>query len=144
MYGLGSRKTSLAAAVDVVEPLGDVAGDLQVLLLVLADRHDVGVVEQDVGRLEHRVGEEPVLGGEPLLDLVLVADALLQPAHRRDGRQEPGQLGRLGHVGLDEQRGPLGVEPQGEQVDEHVEDVAAELARRRGRWSARGSWRRSR
>ena len=36
----------------------DVAGQLDMLLLVLADR-DVGrVVEQDVGRLEHRIGEQ--------------------------------------------------------------------------------------
>ena len=29
------------------------------LALVLADRHDVGLVEQDVGGLQHRVGEQP-------------------------------------------------------------------------------------
>ena len=38
----------------------------QVLLLVLADGDDVGVIKQDVGRLEHGVGEEAVLGGEAL------------------------------------------------------------------------------
>jgi hypothetical protein len=55
----------------VVEPLGDVAGDLQVLLLVLPDRDDVGVVEQDVGGLEDRVGEQAVLGGQPCWTLSL-------------------------------------------------------------------------
>ena len=41
-----------------VEALGEVAGELDVLLLVVADRHDIGLVEQDVGRHQHRVGEQ--------------------------------------------------------------------------------------
>ena len=47
-----------------VEPLGDVAGELEVLPLVVADRDDVGLVEQDVAGHQHRVGEEP--GGDEL------------------------------------------------------------------------------
>ena len=39
--------------------IGDVAGDLDVLALVVADGHLVGVVEQDVGGLQRRVGEQP-------------------------------------------------------------------------------------
>ena len=54
-HGLGDHER-LAEA--MVEPLGDVAGDLDVLALVVADRHLVGVVEQDVGRLQGRVGEQ--------------------------------------------------------------------------------------
>ena len=42
-----------------VEPLREVAAQLQVLALVLAHRHGVGVVHEDVGRLQHRVGEQP-------------------------------------------------------------------------------------
>ena len=142
--GLGQPEDRLALAVDVVEPLGDVARDLQVLLLVLAHRDDVGVVEQDVGRLEHRVGEQAVLGGDPLGLLVLVADALLQPAHRGDARQEPGQLGRLGHVRLDEEgcllrgRAPAPGNPPTRRRR------SGEAGPRRGRWSAHGSRRRSR
>ena len=36
----------------------DVARQLDMLLLVLADRHVGRLVEQDVGRLEHRIGEQ--------------------------------------------------------------------------------------
>jgi hypothetical protein len=43
----------------VVEPLRDVAGKLDVLLLILADRDVRRVVKEDVGRLEDRVGQEP-------------------------------------------------------------------------------------
>ena len=42
-----------------VEAHGDVAGELEVLALVVADRHLVGLVEQDVGRHQHRIGEQP-------------------------------------------------------------------------------------
>ena len=55
-----------------VEPLRQVAGELEVLALVLADRHVVGVVQQDVGRLQHRVGEQPDVGASaPFGRLVL-------------------------------------------------------------------------
>ena len=48
----------------LVEAGGDVAGDLDVLALVVADRHLVGVVEQDVGGHQRRVGEQA--GGDEL------------------------------------------------------------------------------
>ena len=41
--------------------------------------------------------------------------------------KQPGQLGRLGHVRLDEERRLLGVEAQRQHGDDHVEGVAAEL-----------------
>ena len=53
--GLGHHE---GAAVAAVEPLGHVAGQLEVLALVVADRDPVGVVEEDVGRHERRVGEQ--------------------------------------------------------------------------------------
>ncbi len=55
-------------AVAGVEAVGHVAGQLDVLGLVVADRHLVGVVEQDVGRHQHRIGEQrqpDVLPGWP-------------------------------------------------------------------------------
>ena len=45
-------------AVGGVEAARDLARELEVLALVLAHRHLVGLVEQDVGRLEHRVEEQ--------------------------------------------------------------------------------------
>ncbi len=41
----------------VVEAAGQIAADLDVLHLVLAHRHDVAVVGQDVGRLQDGIGE---------------------------------------------------------------------------------------
>ena len=60
MCGSGTVKV---VAVAGVEPHGQVPGQLQVLALVLPDRHLVGLVEQDVGGHQHRVGEQPDVGG---------------------------------------------------------------------------------
>ena len=46
-------------AVARVEALGDVARELEVLALVVADRDDVGLVQEDVAGHQHRVREEP-------------------------------------------------------------------------------------
>ena len=70
-------------AVCVVELLRKVARHLEVLLLVLADRDEVGIHDEDVGRHQHRVGEEPVRRLEAVRHLVLVAVAALEKAHRR-------------------------------------------------------------
>jgi len=42
----------------VVEALRDVARELEVLALVVADRHEIGLVEQDVAGHQHGIGEE--------------------------------------------------------------------------------------
>src|ERR687886_809098 len=47
---------------DMIRALGDVARQLDVLLLVIADRYEVGVVEEDVGSHQRLVGEEPGAG----------------------------------------------------------------------------------
>ena len=64
-----------------VEALGDVARELEVLALVVADRDDVGLVEEDVARHQHRVREEA--GGDELALLRLLLE-LRHPA--RAGR----------------------------------------------------------
>ena len=45
-----------------VEALGQVAGQFEVLTLVLTDRHQLRAVEQDVGGLQDRVGEQADAG----------------------------------------------------------------------------------
>ena len=55
--GSGSGKKP-GASKSLLNFCGDVAGQLQMLLLVLADRHVGGLVDQDVGGLQHRVGVE--------------------------------------------------------------------------------------
>ncbi len=64
-----------------------------------------------------------MLGGQALLDLVLEAHAFFEPAHGGDRTEQPGQLSRLGHVGLDEQCRLPRIEPQGKQIGQNVEDM---------------------
>ena len=56
----------------MVEAAGQVAADFDVLHLVLADRHGVAVVGQNVGRLQHRIGEQAGVGRQALGLFVLV------------------------------------------------------------------------
>mmetsp|Transcript_27436 Transcript_27436/g.66741 ORF Transcript_27436/g.66741 Transcript_27436/m.66741 type:complete len:347 (+) Transcript_27436:206-1246(+) len=90
-------------AVLVVEPPRDVPGELQVLLLVLSDRNQIGLVEQDVAGHEHRVVEEADADALPLLlRLLLELDHPLKPAEGRRAVEQPRQL-RVGrHVRLHE------------------------------------------
>ncbi len=54
------------AAVEVIEAARDLARELDVRHLILAHRHLVGAVDQDVGRLQQRIAEETV-GGQILV-----------------------------------------------------------------------------
>ena len=116
-------------AVARVEPLGDVARQLQVLALVVADRHLVGLVEQDVAGHQHRVGEER--GGDELLLVALVLELRhpAQLAEARDRAQQPGGLGVRRHVALAEDGRALGVEPGREQHRGQVERALAQVGR---------------
>ena len=117
--------------IEVVEAAHHLARQLEVRHLVVAHRHEVGVVDDDVGGLQQRVAEEAdarqVALGE-LLDLLLVGRHALQPRNRRDHLQQQVQLGVLGHHRLHEDRAPLGVDaganPVGDVVDRAVDDVA--------------------
>ena len=105
-------------AVPVVESLGQRPAQFQVLPLVLADRHLVGLIEQDVRGLQDRVGEQADRGlllallGRLVLELGHPA-GFAEPGH---AAERPGQLGVLGHVALHEQRAPVRVQPGAEQL----------------------------
>ena len=118
-------------AVELVEPAGDLPGELHVRLLVLADRHHGGVVHEDVGRLQHGIPEEPV-GVEVLLlqflDQLLVGRNALQPAERHDHREQQMEFGVLGHLGLDEERAALRIESDREPVGGDLEGARPEVA----------------
>ena len=117
----------------VVEADRDVAGDLDVLALVVADRHLVGVVQQDVGGLQRRVGEQP--GGDEVgLALGRLVLELRHPAQLAEADRalhHPRQLGVLGDVALHEHRGHVGVEADGEQHRRELDRGLADDARAR-------------
>ena len=82
----------------VVELDGDVARQLEMLLLVLADRHVRGLVDQDVGRHQRRIGVEAERGVLAVLaGLLLELRHAVHPADARHAIEDPGELGVLGH-----------------------------------------------
>ena len=112
-HRLGQREE--VDAVVVVELGRDVAGELDVLLLVLAHRHVGGVVEQDVGRHQRRIGESPseeFSGFLPALSLNWVI-RFSQPMPG-DAVEDPGELGVRRHLGLVEEDRALRVEAAGD------------------------------
>ena len=110
-------------AEEVVEAPHDLARQLEVRHLILADRHELRVVHRDVGRLQQRIAEEPdrrqILVLQLLL-LLLVGRHALEPRHRHDHRQQQVQLGVLGHERLDEERALLGIEAGADPVGDVV------------------------
>jgi hypothetical protein len=102
----------------VVEPLREVAGQLEVLALVLTDRHVVRAVEQDVGGLQDRVGEQADARGPlPLLGrLVLELRHPSGLAEAGQALQHPRQLRVLGHLALHEDRAARRVDAHRQQL----------------------------
>ena len=122
MLGLGIDEQRAEEAVGL---FGEVASDFHVLLLVAADGDDVAVVEEDVGRHKHRVGEEAVGGrfASAAREVVFVGVAVFQHRHRRQAGEKPGQLGHQRHVTLAEEHGLRRVESAGEKVERHAQRV---------------------
>ena len=110
-----------------VEARGDVARELEVLPLVVADRDDVGLVEQDVAGHQHRIREER--GRDELVPVGLVLE-LRHPAQlavARDRAEQPRRLGVRGDVALRE------------HASRGRDRGRSRTASPRGRASARGS-----
>ena len=126
----GTTSTSSTAAEARVEAPRDVAHQLQVLALVLADGHLVRAVGEHVGGLQHGIEEHP-RAHQLALGVRLVAELVhpLQAAELGERAQQPAQLGVLVHVALAEEDAALGVEARGEQQRGEVVHAAPQLRR---------------
>ena len=123
---LGHDEDVLAEA--RVEAPRDVAHELEVLALVLADGHLVGAVGEHVGGLQHRVEEQR--GGDQLALAHRLVAELVHAVELADGghrRQQPGQLGVLVHVALAEEHAALGIQARGQQQRQQVVEPGAQL-----------------
>ena len=121
---VGHGQLEVFVLVDVVEPLREVTGHLEVLLLVFAHGHHVGVVEQNVGGHQHGVGEQAGV------DVVgLAAHLLLEGGHALQfadidihGKQQR-ELAHLRHVALHVDGRLFGIEARRDILDEDIADV---------------------
>ena len=128
-YGL--RQGEDIAVVHVVETLGEGAGHLEVLLLVLAHGHARGLVDEYVGGHERGVGKQAgvdVVG--VLAHLVLEGGDALQLAEVGVHVEEEVELYGLRQVALQVDGGLLGVEAGGEVGGHYLAGVAVDAARR--------------
>jgi segregation and condensation protein A len=115
----------------VVEANCGVAGDLDVLSLILADRDVIGVVEEDVGGLEGRVGEQPT-ADEVLLALGRLVFELGHPrqfAVAHGALHDPAELIVFEHMALGEDGRHVGVEADGEQHRSGAQGRSTHLTR---------------
>ena len=100
------------------------------LLLVFADRYMGRAVEQDIGRLEGRIGIEaegsllPVLAG-----LFLELGHPVHPAEPDDAIENPGELGVGGHGRLMEYDRNLGIDARGHQGGGHLARLVGQQGR---------------
>ena len=102
------------------------------LHLVLADRHHVGAIEQNVRRLQHGIVEDPGVHALLALRLLLELRLSLELTERRDRVEDPGQLGMFRNLRLHEQRGARSDRcPPTSSDDRHLAPALAQLRRAR-------------
>ena len=79
------------APVDVIEAARELAHELHVRDLILADRHHIRAIKQDVGALHHRIAQKTVrrqISVAQSFLLLLVRRHALQPTHGRDHAEQ--------------------------------------------------------
>ncbi len=100
------------------------------LLLVLADRHVGGVIEQNVGG--HQVGIDIEPGGRllaVLAGLLLELGHAVEPAEPRHAIEDPGELGMAGYLALIEHDVLGRIDARGDEGRGHLAGVLAQLVR---------------
>ena len=115
--------------VERIEALGDIAGEFEVLRLVVADGDDAGLVEQDIGGHEDGVLEEAVADGFLFGGLHLVLRHALQPADGGDAGEHPGEFGVGGHGGLHHDGAGLRIDAGGQVERGDLENLGAQFGR---------------
>jgi hypothetical protein len=100
--------------------------------LILTDRNTHRPVEKDVGTLQQRIAEKAISREIAILELlllILVGRHALEPAERRDHRQQQVQLRVLRHTRLDEHGRDRRVQTGREPVDDDGPGVFDNFAR---------------
>ncbi len=86
--GLGELEHRLVrlGPVSFIDLDRQIARDLDVLFLIFADRHDIAVVNQNVGGHEHGIVEQSNGCRHAAREFVFVGMRALEQTHRRDCR----------------------------------------------------------
>ena len=116
--------------IQVVKPDSDIARQLQMLLLVHADRHQIRLVEQYIRRHEHRIVEQARIYVVGLARrLVLELGHAAEFAHIGKTVEHPCQLAMRRHMALAVYQALFGIEAASQQYRGHLQAPLAQLRR---------------
>ena len=97
------------------------------LHLVLAHRHEIGAIQQNVRRLQDGIVQQPRIHALLPLRFLLELCLPLQLAKGGDGVEDPLQLGMFLHGRLHEQRRDVRIDAGGQQRQCHLAPPHAQL-----------------
>ena len=96
------------------------------LHLILADRDEVGAIDENVSGHQNGIREKTHAGLDSLFDFFLVGDGAFQQTNVGDRAENPCQLSDFGHIGLAEEIALVRIESQGEIIQGHIPRIIAE------------------
>src|SRR4029078_12471224 len=110
--------------------LGDVAGELKMLLLILAHRYMGGAIDKNIGSHEIWINIEAHRGRLAVLaGLLLELSHPIEPAQPRHTVEHPGKLGVLPHLALVEDNVLAAIDSGSEERGGDLARVALQLVR---------------
>ena len=129
-----TKTEDVAATVNQIQKLTnagcDITGQLAVLLLVVANGNQVGLVQQDIRSHQCRIGKQTAVDILGMLGrLVLELSHTAQLAEHGIAVQNPAQLSVLVNVGLDEEGVLLRVQAAGDVLGQLLQSAAAQVGR---------------
>lgn len=117
-------------AVDAVEPLGDVARQLDVLLLVLAHRNKIRLIQQDIRRHQRGIGKQAAVDIVGIFcTFILELRHAAQLAEHGIAVEHPAEFCVLMHMALDEQHVLLRVQTAGDILRQLLHCAATQVCR---------------
>ncbi len=99
------------------------------LRLIVAHRHDRGLVDQNIRGHQHRILQQPVADRFLRLRLRFVLRHPFQPAHRRHAGQHPREFGVLRHRRLHHDGRVLRIDARRQEQRRRFQDLRAQLGR---------------
>jgi hypothetical protein len=124
---LGLRKD---LAIPGIELPGNLPRKLHMLNLVLAHGHIPGLVDKDIGRLEHGVVEKTHVDVASVLSsLLLELGHPFQLSNRRHAVEDPGEFHVFGDMGLNKELAPVRSQPAGQEDRGRLQNPSLEGGR---------------
>src|SRR5579875_1290493 len=113
-----------------IELLGDIAGKLEMLLLVLANRNMRRAIEKNIGGHQARIGIKPDRGILAVpAGLFLELSHAVEPADACHAIEDPGKLSMFGDLALVEHDVPVRIDAASDESGRDFPDVRLQFLR---------------